>query len=1792
MLGQPTCGDYYFHNLTTVDGLSQNSVSMVMQDRQGFVWVATQNGVDKYIGSSFIPALGYDKSLFEKITYLFDWNKDYILVCTDQRNLLIHKWQPDEKKAIKLSSSIDSIVFIARTGSNDEKKQLLAFTTKGIYHLDSRLNRTEMVLDMGIQEILTVLPNPKAVGQFFIGTSEGVQQFDLNKRNLTPIWDKTKEIRALFLHTDGQLYFGGKTNGYIYRLDLTKPNINTNPSFILFCGGENLVDATITSLLVDKEGTIWVGTKKAGLHLGKWGPSEKWENVCRFQASRNLHEDDYFSSDYINCIHQSDDGVVWIGVAEGGLNLWQSEKPVFRHLLVSEMDYFTDELYQSHVWSIYGDQSDTLLLGLKDGGIAVASKKQRKALYRLTSAGDKGNNVFVIKPMGHKGDRLLIGTNGSILYSLKKSELNNAKEYQPYEKKVSIGNPITNLEYLHSLKKWLVGSKRDSTFYIYNRDFSKSPESIRFPNANEKFRFAKEMDGLIVVGSSEGLYKFNPKSNQLDAAFFKISDKFKAHFTCAERNGDGLWIGTDRKGLFLFSAKNGKLLWQETTLQDETIYDFLTDKKGNLWFSTNHGIYSYNLKTRSYNRYGVKDGLKVYEFNSGAALKTDDVFFFGGINGLEFFKPNRVELSKVKRHRPVLQYSFSNAEGKKTKTIDFGSFAENNFSINLPHKFGYLDIEPMLGHYQDPSNNDFILVLDNDTLKREEYGHYLLTEDNLKQRWWFWKRYKLEVAYRGGNSDWVSLKNPVFIQRGYNWPLTTAIFFACFSLISLYSAFRNSKKLQLVHKSINEVSQLTTTDEICKMALKHLTKDLGYEYAAISLVDFEERYIRTKYVKDEKLPTDLRNFWKEKSQYPFEHGDLLARVRDTKEFVVVVWNRIISNSSIHDSPELFKHEIYEPLGQKEMARVFVPMIYRGTVPAAEGQKTEETIMGVIEVGFRMNPLNKWLLRPTRWKLAPAYRRVNIVGFLESKQIQLEVYIDNLAQPYYSSYVKEKKREVYAFVEKLEKENPELGYDEFLKHSLGAVAKRLGAEYGNIALTSFNDEKIGTIRPEHLFGHTLELVEKYKPQLEPKNKGKIGIIKHVAERKMPYSSGDVEHDDYYRNYIPNVNSELALPMLVNENAPLVGVFNLMARKKDFFSQAIMEVYGRAIRKITDIYLQKKQFQTLLRISNVTDNFSISENELYRSMAQALGEYFKSEYTSVWIRRNPEATNYYLSEYATIPAFFKLYEESVFIEAQTVLDPSIENPENLVSIESPYEGGGNRISKFCTRYGFKGYITLRVVVDNKYQAFINVFSKREINREEIRGYSETFLNSVARKASSAIMNSRLINAIQAISSTLVDREKLNPLQAIVDKAYSLTPSADSVVLFPYREIGEIIKIKDAIIGGQLPPIHDIENPNKKATLANYILEHGSQYIDTEEKMANIAKESLRGKDTRKTFWKARGLKAVAAIRLEFEGRPVGVMMFNYKEQKNFEEKKNNTRQFIEAFANFATIALLSEDYIRRIQEEGKKISEELQQLGERQMAMKREAEKLKKDKEGIQVHYNDLNNLLEEMLPRAAGASFFLVLQGINHDIRNMLLELQADLDEFGVNLPEKFQEPIKAMGIQVEESAMKITNLMRLFNPNEQNTKESFSINEVIDQVLFFFKKNEASHIKFKTDFSSALPYLVCNKTEFSMIIYNLVKNAIQAIPKNKQGEITVRTQLEKKKYCISIQDNGEGIDNNILQKIYDLSFTTKTGGTGIGLYFVRETIMHKLEGQIRVFSYKGKGTTFFIEIPELVNYKN
>ena len=108
-----------------------------------------------------------------------------------------------------------------------------------------------------------------------------------------------------------------------------------------------------------------------------------------------------------------------------------------------------------------------------------------------------------------------------------------------------------------------------------------------------------------------------------------------------------------------------------------------------------------------------------------------------------------------------------------------------------------------------------------------------------------------------------------------------------------------------------------------------------------------------------------------------------------------------------------------------------------------------------------------------------------------------------------------------------------------------------------------------------------------------------------------------------------------------------------------------------------------------------------------------------------------------------------------------------------------------------------------------------------------------------------------------------------------------------------------------------------------------------------------------------------------------------------------------------------------------------------------------------------------------------------------------------------------------------------------------------------------------------------------DRTQLIRILTNLVKNAIQACDEVPEPSVIVRVQKKNKRVCISVTDNGHGITQEHIDKIFEPKFTTKTSGMGLGLAMVKN-IVQTYDGQIEVESSTPKGTSFRVWLP-LVN---
>jgi signal transduction histidine kinase len=128
--------------------------------------------------------------------------------------------------------------------------------------------------------------------------------------------------------------------------------------------------------------------------------------------------------------------------------------------------------------------------------------------------------------------------------------------------------------------------------------------------------------------------------------------------------------------------------------------------------------------------------------------------------------------------------------------------------------------------------------------------------------------------------------------------------------------------------------------------------------------------------------------------------------------------------------------------------------------------------------------------------------------------------------------------------------------------------------------------------------------------------------------------------------------------------------------------------------------------------------------------------------------------------------------------------------------------------------------------------------------------------------------------------------------------------------------------------------------------------------------------------------------------------------------------------------------------------------------------------------------------------------------------------------------------------------------------------------------------NNSDEIKLSLNFNKSERYMIfADKKQVVRVMNNLIHNAVQAIGNKDEGRIIINVEVIQKNILISIQDNGGGIPEEMKEKVFMPSFSTKTEGMGLGLAIVRG-IVENSSGRIWFESVENQGTTFFIEWPQ------
>jgi signal transduction histidine kinase len=238
----------------------------------------------------------------------------------------------------------------------------------------------------------------------------------------------------------------------------------------------------------------------------------------------------------------------------------------------------------------------------------------------------------------------------------------------------------------------------------------------------------------------------------------------------------------------------------------------------------------------------------------------------------------------------------------------------------------------------------------------------------------------------------------------------------------------------------------------------------------------------------------------------------------------------------------------------------------------------------------------------------------------------------------------------------------------------------------------------------------------------------------------------------------------------------------------------------------------------------------------------------------------------------------------------------------------------------------------------------------------------------------------------------------------------------------------------------------------------------------------------------------------------------------------------------------------------------------------------------DQQHIEATSHEILTLNKEMEALVMERTMSEMALGIADGIRNPLHVIGG----FSNRLLKRAapEDPARNWALAIAEAAKRLEEMVERFENLAQNKKSFFSqedLNTTLKGILdMLHPVFERRRVHLVTGFHPHPAYTQINKHLLKVAIAHLVRNALEATP--PQGEIHVSTAMDRAHTTLVIQDTGRGMAPEVLAKIFEPYFTTKVGGTGLGMVFVRQ-IIDEHRGTLDLASEVGKGTTITIRLP-------
>ena len=664
-------------HIGTDAGLSQTNVTCILQDKRGFLWFGTRDGLNKYDGYNFTAYKNQDNDKHSI-------SNNFVTALLEDRNgdIWVGTWgggvdrYDRKKKTFTLVDSAFANSFVNHLLQDSQGNIWICTDGEGLYKIDPLTGKHKCFYadarnpaGLADIDIYTIFEDSRH--EYWVGTANGgLYRFDGNKDRFTRyshnFADTTSlcsnAVKAIYEDPSHRLWIGTLGGG----LDLMTDRKGVFKHFFSGKPTGKLNENMIKTLARDDAGNLWVGTDNGGLVI--IGPSGN--------SYSTYHQDDIdnnsLSNNSIDCIYKDRQGNMWLGTYGAGANLFAKDNDNFLHYRHS-----TDpgSLSNNNVLDILEDSRGNLWVGTDGGGLDLLDRRTGKFRHFTNDpakpGGFSGNYVLTLKEDRH--GNLWAGTWGGGITVIDPA-ISRFTVYKnnPGDPSSLALNNIYDLTCDKAGRIWIgtygQGLDRfDETRrrFIHYRHDPADDNSIASDRVHALLADSK---GVLWVGTFDGgLDRMDPTTQKFShyrhdsRAGSLTSNSINCLY---EDNAGDIWVGT-AEGLNRLNPSTGAIT--NYTVKDglpgSVIYGVLEDDKGAYWISTNKGLVKFDPAQHRLKTFTADDGLQANDFKAHAAFKSrTGRMYFGGVNGFNAFYPDSIKENSVDPSLVITGFQIFNKE--------------------------------------------------------------------------------------------------------------------------------------------------------------------------------------------------------------------------------------------------------------------------------------------------------------------------------------------------------------------------------------------------------------------------------------------------------------------------------------------------------------------------------------------------------------------------------------------------------------------------------------------------------------------------------------------------------------------------------------------------------------------------------------------------------------------------------------------------------------------------------------------------------------------------------------------------------------------------------------------------------------------------------------------------------------------------------------------------------------------------------------------------------------------------